>query len=1606
MLAKRYDDLGTINSVKLLPKINSYNGYIQLYTEIDSHIEEGDTIFITYSGETSNLNNDDIILDNYINILYSSDFIYDSFTQGYTVLYVNKNINTFVINRLLQTIPPGKKLYGHFVSKIVCNNITLPKGTIDSTLFKDGDINLGEVTDNIDWLQGIMLNGNIYSTDIKDKYDVGYLSLLLDYDDSTDTYTKYSNIDNNYKGYSYFFDLSSSIKNCIFNSGLFYNCAISSENVSGGTINNGYFENCLNVINYNIYGGYFKDTTLNVNCQWYNGYWDGGIFILPIWRNGVFLNGYFGDVGNRTSWENGNFYNGNWRGLTWNNGIFYGGLFEGTGSTENSGELVNAKWLDGSFNGGIMYRNTYNTISWDKGTVNGGKLINVVFNTGTINNGEFYNSSIKNCTINEGTFYGGNFSNYITSGISYNYIVNCNIYNGNFIGDIADNNYVAECNIYDGYFENCAFYNKNTFYDGTYLLSGFYCESTFNNGTYDNCTFTKSNVNESKASIRSKIVLSSGETSYEIVEKLYLIFDNNHLFTESDAGKPISFKGFNNQELYGSSEVARIIANNTYYDPSTYNNGTYLYISGVTEKSLIIENDIYKSWMFGDSGVILAITQNIGSGSMIFNDGIYKNSNFTGDGIIINGGNYKYVDMKNQIVFNNGTFNGNHFYSDVTGTTLECTWYNGNFYSGTFGKQLTSDTYTVVIKKDSTEIRTENTGYTSYTGDSYYFKIVDIYPLVLSQTEEQFDEEEPIAGFTILDPLYVNENIRFESTSSYAISYLWDFGDDGTSTLANPTHKYTATDSYTVTLTVSNPLGTDTYSETIDIINEPILPTASFTFDNFNPIFINDTISFVNTSINATGYTWDFGDGDTSTGETPSHSYSEDGTYKIILTADNLLGSNTYTSDVTIYPTPTLPPVAKFYWSPTLIHPGDDVSFFDDSENQPTSWLWAVKTTLHGVPSIIDTTQNIITSFTPLTTPYSYYITLTVTNSYGSDTTTKTITVYPISGGGGGIEIESWTPTHTDINGLDALYNDYNNNIFNQPLNLTNIPWVDSGITDAYSVSPFDVVVKIQCSGISMVINLIDYLENIEEINFIDPTRQITYSETTDPNVVNKYLYDNWNTLFSMNYRLVNYVQNELYIYLVIRFTDLYDLYMSSSDSEKSGYVKYFKNIWSIANTGYYTHPFPTVDFSNVDSVNKYYIRYVINGALRPPRSSDWLLGSCIPPWWFQNNTITFDKAENETVYSLRNYVDEAYDISLLRLGEPNPTSGTPPTNNLLTFITILNNLKTYIKNFDEYNNNYYVENSFENFMKYHIQNRNASATTSGYGAWLELIDVPDMIEYVQLENIPENKQLTTYGIPLYVQKLYYYNAYSVLFDYFDSEKLFELDEDGNSGIPDNWYYFLKNHNSDTSSWVQNFVKTNGGVNTINYSLLCKYYYNITDTIIFEAYHKYKKLGGYFSDYLRNMTTSDIASLYEKYYYSLTTTPPSQTVSTTNIFTDSDKTEFEHVNSWIQTNNVNFCYPAAIEIICKNPKIDYSEVWSGGTFYDGTFTGRWYGGKWSRGTWKGENYTSGYMTYATPTDTIGNNANYTVDYEALRKRKLYYDIPPWDDANENKNKKL
>lgn len=77
---------------------------------------------------------------------------------------------------------------------------------------------------------------------------------------------------------------------------------------------------------------------------------------------------------------------------------------------------------------------------------------------------------------------------------------------------------------------------------------------------------------------------------------------------------------------------------------------------------------------------------------------------------------------------------------------------------------------------------------------------------------------QPIAGFNYSQPTPCSLHYEFTNTSVPAnCTYLWDFGDGSTSTVANPTHVYGSPGNYIVNLTVTNSSGNNTSSQTINI---------------------------------------------------------------------------------------------------------------------------------------------------------------------------------------------------------------------------------------------------------------------------------------------------------------------------------------------------------------------------------------------------------------------------------------------------------------------------------------------------------------------------------------------------------------------------------------------------------------------------------------------------------------------------------------------------------------------------------------------------------------------------------------------------------------------
>ncbi len=100
----------------------------------------------------------------------------------------------------------------------------------------------------------------------------------------------------------------------------------------------------------------------------------------------------------------------------------------------------------------------------------------------------------------------------------------------------------------------------------------------------------------------------------------------------------------------------------------------------------------------------------------------------------------------------------------------------------------------------------------------------------------------PTPDFTVNTRVaYVGQNITFTNASAKAVSYLWNFGDATTSTLANPTKAYAAPGFYTVTLTINGGCPTCTKSVTNYIQVLPDRPVPYLVADGGNfEINVND----------------------------------------------------------------------------------------------------------------------------------------------------------------------------------------------------------------------------------------------------------------------------------------------------------------------------------------------------------------------------------------------------------------------------------------------------------------------------------------------------------------------------------------------------------------------------------------------------------------------------------------------------------------------------------------------------------------------------------------------------------------------------------------------
>lgn len=144
------------------------------------------------------------------------------------------------------------------------------------------------------------------------------------------------------------------------------------------------------------------------------------------------------------------------------------------------------------------------------------------------------------------------------------------------------------------------------------------------------------------------------------------------------------------------------------------------------------------------------------------------------------------------------------------------------------------------------------------------------------------------------------DTLMFTDGSTDTDSWLWDFGDGNISTMQNPSHVYATSGTYTVCLTSTGLCGSDSSCMTVNICLDPVVP-------GFTHAVSAGQVTFTDASTGANSYMWDFGDGNTSSLQNPTHTYATNGTFLPCLTAFNNCGDSSVTCDTVTICSPPVP---------------------------------------------------------------------------------------------------------------------------------------------------------------------------------------------------------------------------------------------------------------------------------------------------------------------------------------------------------------------------------------------------------------------------------------------------------------------------------------------------------------------------------------------------------------------------------------------------------------------------------------------------------------------------------------------------------------------------
>jgi parallel beta-helix repeat protein len=240
------------------------------------------------------------------------------------------------------------------------------------------------------------------------------------------------------------------------------------------------------------------------------------------------------------------------------------------------------------------------------------------------------------------------------------------------------------------------------------------------------------------------------------------------------------------------------------------------------------------------------------------------------------------------------------------------------------------------------------------------------YPVFMNNTDD-YPLVAPVSAYTVgpVPPFYADFTaspgegsapltVQFtDASNGTPLLWLYNFGDGFTSNAKNPRHTYRTPGDYTVSLTIRKLEGqtlVDTTTRKPAFITVTGTP-APVLSANFTAVPVSGqaplTVTFTDTSTGDPDYwSYDFGDGSTSSAKNPSHTYRAAGTYTVTLTVIKI-GSGGLTRDTTVKqdlitvtgtPAPVL--AANFTAAPLTGPSPLTVTFTDTSTGDPDFWTY------------------------------------------------------------------------------------------------------------------------------------------------------------------------------------------------------------------------------------------------------------------------------------------------------------------------------------------------------------------------------------------------------------------------------------------------------------------------------------------------------------------------------------------------------------------------------------------------------------------------------------------------------------------------------------------